>query len=203
MFAYCGNNPVNSSDYNGEFWDTVLDVVSVGFSIAEVAVNPTDPWAWAGLAGDLIDLIPFVTGIGETTRAIKVTVSAAEGAGDVISAARKSYNTLKQYDQAADFVKATGSYEIIYKSGKNYVGKGGFERAIKSAKSHADDWADTVESITWRSAPNKKCAFIDEYARQLAGTKTLSFDPNAATYNKIWSPGKGIVDGIRSLQQLG
>jgi len=27
----------------------------------------------------------------------------------------------------------TGSYEILYKSGNNYVGKGGFDRAINSA----------------------------------------------------------------------
>ena len=58
-------------DHRGQFWDTVFDIISLGASVVEVCVNPTDPWAWAGLAGDAIDLIPFVTGVGEATRAVK------------------------------------------------------------------------------------------------------------------------------------
>ena len=46
-------------------------------SIVEVCLNPTDPWAWAGLAGDAVDLIPFVTGVGEATRAAKTTAKVA------------------------------------------------------------------------------------------------------------------------------
>ena len=65
-FAYCGNDPVNRTDADGEFWDTFFDIVSLGFSIVEVAANPSDPMAWIGLAGDVVDLIPFVTGVGET-----------------------------------------------------------------------------------------------------------------------------------------
>lgn len=68
-FAYCGNDPVNRTDADGEFWDTVFDIVSLGFSIADVIQNPSDPWAWAGLVGDVVDLVPFVTGVGELTKA--------------------------------------------------------------------------------------------------------------------------------------
>ena len=67
LYAYCDNNPVVRVDYGGQLWETVFDVISLGASIVEVCVNPTDPWAWAGLAGDAIDLIPFVTGVGEVT----------------------------------------------------------------------------------------------------------------------------------------
>ena len=45
-------------DDGGEFWDTVFDVVSLAFSVADVIANPSDPWAWVGLAGDVVDLIP-------------------------------------------------------------------------------------------------------------------------------------------------
>jgi RHS repeat-associated protein len=48
MFAYCGNNPVARKDAYGTVWETVFDLVSLGASIVEVAINPADPWAWAG-----------------------------------------------------------------------------------------------------------------------------------------------------------
>ena len=40
--------------------------------------------------------------------------------------------------------------------------KGGFDRAIQSAKGHKG----TVKSILWKSAPSKNEAFIDEYLMQ-------------------------------------
>lgn len=183
LYAYCDNNPVIRVDHGGQFWETIFDVISLGASIVEVCVNPTDPWAWAGLAGDAIDLIPFVTGVGEVTRGIKTTVKVVDKADDVVGAAKVMYKTA---DKASDIRMATGSYEIIYKSGKNYVGKGGFNRAIKSAQRYGDDVAT---SIMWKSAPNAKQAFIDEFMMQ---TKrgVLSSNPFAETYNKIWSPGK-------------
>jgi len=78
LFSYCDNNPVIRKDKNGLFWDIIFDVVSLGFSIADVCMNPDDPWAWAGLAGDAIDLIPFVTGVGEVTRAVKTIDKVAD-----------------------------------------------------------------------------------------------------------------------------
>ena len=67
------------------FWETAFDVVSLGFSIWEVVQNPKDPWAWAGLVGDAIDLLPIVTGVGETTRAIKTANNLSEVADNLIS----------------------------------------------------------------------------------------------------------------------
>ena len=74
MYAYCDNNPVMRVDGDGEFWDTFFDVVSLAFSVAEVVANPYDVGAWVGLIGDTIDLIPFVSGVGEATDLIRVVV---------------------------------------------------------------------------------------------------------------------------------
>ena len=83
MFAYCCNNPVTREDPDGEAFDTVFDILSLGASIADVISNPRDPWAWAGLAGDVIDVaVPFVTGVGEVTRAAKVAKETAEVVDD-------------------------------------------------------------------------------------------------------------------------
>ncbi len=45
--------------------------------------NPTDPLAWAGLAGDVVDLIPGVTGVGETIKTVNATKKVIN-AGDAI-----------------------------------------------------------------------------------------------------------------------
>ena len=59
-------------DLGGDIWETVFDVVSLGASIMEVAANPADAWAWAGLVGDALDLIPIVTGAWEAVCGLKV-----------------------------------------------------------------------------------------------------------------------------------
>ena len=89
MFAYCGNNPVSRKDENGEAFETVFDVLSLGASIMEVAFNPADPFAWLGLAGDAIDLIPFVTGVGETIRILKAGSKVTDTADNVIDTYRR------------------------------------------------------------------------------------------------------------------
>ena len=179
MFAFCGNNPVSRKDNSGYFWDTAFDVASLCFSVVEVAANPTDPWAWVGLAGDVVDLVPFVSGVGELTKAIGATAKAAD---NVVDAAKLAY---KNADVASDLRSAYGSYEVIYKSGKNYVGKGSYKRAINSAERYVNKYGDEVASISWKSAPNARSAYVDEYYRM-----TKRGVNNANTYNKIWSPGR-------------
>ena len=68
----CDNNPVIRKDTEEFAFESIFDVLTVGASIMEVCFNPADPWAWAGLAGDVVDLIPFVTCVGESIDALKV-----------------------------------------------------------------------------------------------------------------------------------
>ncbi len=178
LFSYCDNNPVSRKDATGDVWETVFDVASLGVSIVEVAINPTDVWAWAGLVGDAVDLIPFVTGVGEVARGIKLLNKSDE----VIDAAKSIKRSVNN---------ASGTYEILYKSGKNYVGKGNFDRAINSAIEHAkpnrlnNNMGDVVTSIKWRQSKNSTMAFMEEYALQ-----TQRGVNNSMTYNLIWSPGR-------------
>ena len=60
-------------DASGAVWETAFDVGSLAVSVIEVAINPTEVWAWASLAGDVVDLVPFITGIGETVRVVHVS----------------------------------------------------------------------------------------------------------------------------------
>ena len=83
--------------------------------------------------------------------------------------------------------QCTGSYEIEFKSGKNYVGKGSKARMNVSARSHARIYNDPVVKSTWSPASNAKNAFVDEYFKMAVRGVN-----NANTYNKIWSPGRKI-----------
>ena len=111
MFAYCGNNPVKRVDVEGNFWETVFDLLSLGASVVEVCINPTDPWAWAGLAGDAIDLIPFVTGVGEVTRAAKTVdkVSDTVQVAKAVDFTDDAADLARTLDRSSGFTKSTAS----------------------------------------------------------------------------------------------
>ena len=64
LFGYCDNNPVNAVDRTGQWVDTALDVVSLGFSVYDMVKDPS--WENAGwLALDVVCLaVPFMSGAG-------------------------------------------------------------------------------------------------------------------------------------------
>ena len=100
VFCYCGNNPVTRKDDNGNAAETVWDIISLGTSIAGVAVNPSDPWAWAALIGDTIDVaIPFFGGTGEIIKGFKAVADAlhaAEAANDLLQLTKSSVETITE-----------------------------------------------------------------------------------------------------------
>ena len=113
MFAYCGNNPIIRRDASGYAFETIIDVITLGFSIAEVVVNPFDPMAWIGLAGDVVDIIPFVTGVGEAVRGLRFV----DKAGDMIEIAESTDDAIDTYRSLKKINKGTGNevHHIIEK----------------------------------------------------------------------------------------
>ena len=106
LYAYCDNNPVMRVDNGGEFWDTVFDVVSLCFSVVDVIKNPDDPWAWVGLAADVVSLaVPFATGGGTVVKA----VSKADDVVDLVKTADRVTDTA---DTVYDGVKAMSKVDI-------------------------------------------------------------------------------------------
>ena len=99
-------------DDGGEFWDTVFDVVSLVFSVVDVVANPADPWAWAGLAGDVVDLIPFVSGVGEATDLLRAGVKGKKVVGTIDDV----HDTAKAIDSATDATKAVGKAKDTVKA---------------------------------------------------------------------------------------
>ena len=112
MYAYCENDPVMGVDPKGEIIDTIFDVVSLGLSVAEVVANPANPWSWIGLAGDVIDLIPGVTGVGETIRAVKTTTKVTK---KLSKATKKAEKVKKIHGNSLNSEKLTIGYAIVKK----------------------------------------------------------------------------------------
>ncbi|MBO5111334.1 MAG: RHS repeat-associated core domain-containing protein [Clostridia bacterium] len=111
LYAYCDNNPVMRVDYGGMFWDTVFDVVSLCFSVVEVVANPADPWAWVGCFGDLVDLVPGITGVGETAKAL----GAAKKAGEILD---DVHDTKKAIENMAELAEAGQDGYKTFKTAK-------------------------------------------------------------------------------------
>ena len=122
MFAYCGNNPISRVEIEGYFWDTVFDVVSLCFSVAEVIKNPDDPMAWLGVAADIASLaIPCVTGgsaiIKAATKADDVidTVKAIDNVDNIVDTTKAIENTqtaVKIHGNSLSTTKETVGYAL-------------------------------------------------------------------------------------------
>ena len=100
LFSYGENNPVNNKDSSGTVVETVFDIVTLSGSIVDVYSHPKDPWAWACLAGDVADLVPFVTCVGEGVKGLRIAKLA--GKADDIEDGLKWF---KKADDIADGAK--------------------------------------------------------------------------------------------------
>ena len=104
--------------------ETIFDIISLGASIVDVAVNPWDPWAWLGLIGDAADVALLgVGGLGEAVRVLK-----AMGAiDDTVDVVKITKNTLEAISTTANALSMGGnfvylSYQDSAKSVLEYVG---------------------------------------------------------------------------------
>ena len=70
-YAYCAGNPVMFVDSNGLWIETAWDATSWFASLCDVINEPKSFWNWAGLIGDTVDFIPYLTGVGETIKVLK------------------------------------------------------------------------------------------------------------------------------------
>ena len=158
LFAYCDNNPISRKDDGGEFWETVFDVISLGVSVVEVCINPSDPWAWAGLIGDTIDLIPFVTGVGEVIRSIKTIDRATDTVqiAKAIDFTEDAANIVKALDRSSGFTKSTArlgrKIHDGYKVGDGFNPRFKESRKIRGVR---PDYIDFDNKIIYELKPMK------------------------------------------------
>ncbi|MBQ8168062.1 RHS repeat-associated core domain-containing protein, partial [bacterium] len=98
LYAYCDNNPVMRVDSNGQFWDYVVDIGFLAWSVVDVVNDPGDWKNWVALAVDVVfAAVPFVpSGVGQI---IKV--------GNKIDNALDVANAINKVDNIQDVAKVT------------------------------------------------------------------------------------------------
>ena len=163
LYVYCYNNPVVRRDLQGYFWETLFDIVSLGTSVVEVCVNPGDPWNWAGLIGDAIDLIPFLTGAGEATRAVKTANKVADKTTAVIKIQKavdftpESAKIVKSLDRSKGYTRSSlraGTYiNNGYKATTAFIEE---EKEVRLLSKLRPDYVDKTRKIIYELKPMNK-----------------------------------------------
>ena len=193
MFAYCNNNPVIYADSTGHAAETLLDIVSIGMGIADVCNNPSDGWAWVGLSADLLDLIPFVTCLGEGVRAYR----AINTISDVAKVADDVHDTVRTIDNSVDGV--TTVYRSVSKAEAiDIINTGRFNLPIggMESKQFGLSLAETRKFGNWARQDTIVCADLPANALSLfcdtqvdphifrAGTITV-YDDQLDLFNQL------------------
>ncbi|WP_310732577.1 RHS repeat-associated core domain-containing protein [Paenibacillus sp. 1011MAR3C5] len=127
LYTYVGNNPLIYVDPSGHFWETIADVISIGWSAVEFWNKPS--WSNAGfLAWDIAAaIVPFAPG-SYVVKVGKLTFRSGEEATSYYNKLKKTQNltwdahgnkhTLnKKVKWDKKTIKATKSGNAKYKSG--------------------------------------------------------------------------------------
>jgi RHS repeat-associated protein len=152
--------------------------------------------AWrAANAFDWNNLHSTLDGIGlvdPTGAADLANAALYAGSGDLGNAFISMASTLPAGD-LAKAARASGSYTILFKSGKRYHGKGGLDRAQDSARDIERIYGDRMDEIDWIPAKNWDEAYMDEAWRLRNDGGPQGYNPNGANYNLINSPGERLI----------
>lgn len=147
--VYSGDS-TKSDDFESRMQYTYYDLWGkpIGISVVDVCCNPTDPWAWVGLAGDCIDLIPFVTGVGEGIKCLKVVIKIANKTADVADAVNDGKKVVKAADKVSDSVKQLDNVSDAAKKSDNVnvymTGKDGEDELEKLFGGQPQDYFKTT-----------------------------------------------------------
>lgn len=116
-YAYCDSNPVVRIDPDGEFWDTIWDVLNLAYDVGAAGYNhikgdhETAKSHWIDAGTDLVaTLIPFVpagaTKVLKTADKVVDAVKTADKAGAAVKAADKVGDATKTVEKTANSSRA-------------------------------------------------------------------------------------------------
>lgn len=150
LYAYCDNNPVVRVDRNGQFWDYVVDIGFIAWSVADVVNDPGDWKNWVALAVDVVfAVVPFVPGgVGQVIK----TGNKIDNAMDVANAINKVDNIhdvakVTMIGRNMDRVKDTA--KLIGKADNLYVPWKGYDAVAKGVKKLLHNGISMVHNGAW------------------------------------------------------
>ena len=103
-----------------------MDLISLGVGVVDVLANPYDPLSWLGLVGDIVDLIPCVTGVGDSVRMVKLSVSMADDTHDVVRTMRKVYSSIPDTGDVVFCLKLQALTKLFTKAVIDILGRAVF-----------------------------------------------------------------------------
>ena len=129
--------------------------------------NPSDPWAWVGLIGDVVDLVPFVSGVGEATDLIRV----ATKADDFVDAIDDVHDTARAIDRIGDGLDTSKTVSKITNTTKQKGWKLGDDITNLTKAGNEPSWT-TVRQRYWKNQayynPNKYPNDLERMQKGLA-----------------------------------
>ena len=123
-YAYTDNNTLNRIDPDGKFWDTILDVVAIGYDIYDIAKTvasgeQVSSIQVAALGADVLSAaVPFVAGGGAAVRA----ASKVDDAVDAVKAADKISDFQKNVKRGREAEKRVLKDLGLEKNTKKVIG---------------------------------------------------------------------------------
>ena len=88
-YAYTWNDPINATDPDGEFLDTIVDIAFVAADVVNIVQNGFTAENTASLAGNLAGVvIPGATGLGVAAKGAVTAAKAADKAGGAAKVAK-------------------------------------------------------------------------------------------------------------------
>jgi len=131
-YSYCENNPVQSVDPTGLFLETLADVIGIGADIYDIWQEPTNGWAWGGLAWSVGAMfVPFVPGSwsGRVAKAGTKAAKAVTKADDVVDATHAATRLEKMRHGNKMHKEIQANYEALGTGWKSEVTLKGIGRA--------------------------------------------------------------------------
>ncbi|MGL4108490.1 polymorphic toxin-type HINT domain-containing protein [Clostridium sp. LP20] len=212
LYAYSGNNPIINYDPTGHWFETFLDVVSLGMSIRDFVKEPS-LLNFGMLAWDVVSLVPGVPG-SYVAKGFKYAddihdgVKAADRIHDGVNAIDNIHDGVNAIDNIHDGLKAADGVTSVAKQAENIrdlsvAAKGGKELLQETAKQtmkHGDDLIKDgrVIASSARKAAEKSRAIMSQVKTKVSSIKSKISSTIKSKMDKIKAVGGSKVDNIKT-----
>lgn len=193
LYVYTAGNPIYYTDPSGHWFDTFLDVVSLGFSIYEAIKEPSVGNIAAVVFDAAALVVPFIPGTGIAKAGMKVA-DAADDVYDYYKAADRTYDTIDNFvdagralDNASDAMrignKVDDAVDVVRGIENGSDAFRGVASTTQKLITKTDDAADALKQVKQAKNAAAKSALLESTP-----------DIDAADFNK-WLNG-GEADNV-------